>query len=543
MSAPWDPPPTEQQAAAPSPAPAPIPGEPTEPPGDATPAESDVDWHHLHRITPLLNAWKVAAVLLGIAVWNQADELAQLEASVGVKALIVVGVLVLGALVGLVYSAIAWRRTRYGISDDSIVLHSGVLWRQQRHVRLARLQAVDVTQPLLARLFGFASLKIESAGGGESNITLSYLTEEEAQRLRNEILARAAGVRPSAATAAVPPPEGTASGTSPAPPVVAVEAPERPVLELAPSRLIASLVLSIGVMLAVLALVAFVVVLVVTQSLRAIGGALPMVLGAGGYVWQRFAGEFAFRIGLSADGVRLRHGLLEAKARTVPPGRVQAISITQPPLWRRFGWWRLQVNIAGYGPTEETSSVLFPVATTAEVARILPLVLPDLGTDRPLEVLHAGLTGTGSDEGFVTSSRRARRIDPLVWQRTGFRVTDTAVMLRTGRWWRSLVLVPHERTQSLALTQGPIERRLGLAGVVLHSTPGRVTPQISHLDLEVARDFLLEQAERARAARRHAGPEQWMRRPEPATVADSPVDPTGPPSDAGGVLPTPGPRP
>src|SRR5690606_8424493 len=197
---------------------------------------------------------------------------AQLDLAWAMKILLVVGAIVLGAIIGLVYGAIAWRRTRYGIGEESVFLHSGVLWRQQRHVRLDRLQAVDVTQPLLARLFGFSSLKIESAGGAGSNLTLSYLTDDEAQRVRNEILARAAGVKQSQQ------PAGTDA-------VTAAAAPERQQLELSSGRLIASLLRSGGVMFAVLLLVAVIVVVVLTETARFVAGSLGGVLAAAGYVW------------------------------------------------------------------------------------------------------------------------------------------------------------------------------------------------------------------------------------------------------------------
>lgn len=492
MTQPWSPPPGARAAGAPEPA-----GEP--PPSGAGTGAPPVQWRRLHKVTPLLNAWKAAAVLLGIAVWNYGDTMAELELPILQKGLFILGAVVVGALIGLGYGALAWQRTQYGIGTDSVFLHSGVLWRQQRHVRLDRLQAVDVTQPLLARLFGFSSLKIESAGGAGSNLTLSYLTEDEAQRVRNEILARAAGIKQRQQ----PP------GALPA----AVEAaPERQLLELSSGRLLHSLLRSAGVMFAVVLVVTVIITVILTDTVRFAAGSLGGVLAAAGYVWSRFAGEFSFRIGISADGIRLRHGLLEAKARTVPPGRVQAISLSQPPLWRSKGWWRLRMNVAGYGgeSEQEGSAVLFPVATTEEVNQILPLVVPDLGVGDPLGTLDAALTGSGEDHGFTISPRRARLLDPISWRRQGIGVTRTVLLLRSGVWWRYLAIVPHERTQSIGMTQGPLERRLQLAGLDFHSTPGPVRAAAIHLDVEVARRLLLDLAERSREARRHATPERWM---------------------------------
>ncbi|WP_159621177.1 PH domain-containing protein [Ruania rhizosphaerae] len=463
-----------------------------------------IDWHRLHRITPVLNAWKVAAGLFAVFVWQSADQLGELDLAVTTLLLIIAGVVVLGALLGLGFSALAWSRTKYGITEDSILLHSGVLFRQQRHVRLDRLQTVDVTQPLLARFTGFAALKIESAGGAGSNLTLAYLREDEAQRLRNELLARAAGVRM----------ETDEAGVQHAP-----AAPEMHLYTLSPGRLVGSLALSGGIVTMLVAAVGLVVIAVVTENLSSVFAMGAPLIGAAAYFWSRFAGEFSFRVATSPDGIRIRQGLLESKARTVPPGRVQAVRLAQPPLWRFKGWWRITVNIAGYGAEETTGTVLFPVATEAEAAHLLSLVHPDLGDDRPLEVLRAGLTGDGDQEGFQHTPARAWWLDPLTWRRTGVRMTGTAVLLRTGRWWRSLVLVPHERIQSLGVTQGPWERKLDLMTFSIHSTPGPVTPMVHHQDAEATSLLLAEMTRRARNARRSAGPERWMTPAEEGSAA------------------------
>ena len=69
-----------------------------------------------------------------------------------------------------------------------------MLRKRSRRVRLDRLQAVDVVRPLVARALGLAELRLEVAGGGSSEAPLAYLSEDAAQRLRAELLARAAGL-------------------------------------------------------------------------------------------------------------------------------------------------------------------------------------------------------------------------------------------------------------------------------------------------------------------------------------------------------------
>src|SRR5690625_329728 len=428
-----------------------LPGQAVPPPPDAgksTGVGSGVEWRRLHRVTPLLDAWKVAAVLFAVALYQSSEGLAALRELLPAVALlgIILGILLLGFLLGFGYGVLAWRRTAYGVSEDSVFLHKGVLFRQQRYVRLDRVQAIEVTQPRLARIFGFASLTIESAGGAGSTLPVSYLLEPDAQELRNELLARAAGVKTGAPAGthqnvagqggAVP--AGQSHPAQAGPPAAA---PEREILTLGVGRLVGSLALSASIVLAILAVVAVAVAATVTGNPGSFAGMLAPLIGASFYIWTRLAGEFAFRVAISPDGIRVRQGLLETKARTVPPGRVQAVRISQPLLWRFKGWWRIQVNIAGYGADEQTGTVLFPAATDEEVAYNLSLVLPDLGDPRPLEVLGAGMSGFDADAGYVTSPRRARWIDWITWRRTGFRTTDTAILMRTGRLWSKLMVV------------------------------------------------------------------------------------------------------
>ena len=456
-------------------------------------------WNRVHPVTPAVKGWKVLAVLLAIAVQQVGTNIGEAQDLVGTVGWGPVAAVVAAAtVVGFVYAAIAWRMTRYAVDSEAVYLHTGVLFRQQRTARLDRVQAIDVVQPLLARLFGLAELKIEVAGGADSAVRLAFLREDQAQQLRNELLARAAGVE---------------FGTEEQP--EAPVAPEREVLAVSAGRLIGSLVRSVAIVFLLLGMIAAIVVAVISREIGAAFGLLPLVLAAGGYLWGRFAGEFNFRAAQSPDGIRLRHGLLESRSQTVPPGRVQAVRISQAWLWRRKDWWRVQINVAGYGQVEEqqTENVLLPVGDRDEALLALWLVLPELGAADPRPVLDAALAGGGGagEDPFTTSPRAARWLDPWSWSRNGYLVTERALLVRSGRFVRQLVVVPHERTQSVALSQGPLQRRLGVATVLLHSTPGPVAPQVVHLEESVAGSLLVEQAARARTARAGAGPERWMR--------------------------------
>ncbi len=455
----------------------------------------ELTWLRVHPITPAIKGWKVIAVLLAVLVQQvgvNVTSYQELSRDVGPGPIL--GVLGIALVLGFGYAFVAWRMTRYAVDHDTVYLESGVLFRRQRSARLDRVQGIDLVQPLLARLTGLAELRFEVAGGANSSVSLAYLRQQDAEQLRSTLLARAAGLE-------------SQDGEP------AAAAPERQILSVEAGTLIGSLLRS-GFVIGVIG--AAVVVVVASVVVREPGLTFSLVVGLfpiAGFLWQRFSSEFGFRVAQSPDGIRLRHGLLESRAQTVPPGRVQAVRIMQPFFWRGRDWWRVEMNIAGYVKEENKASetVLLPVGTRAEALLTLWLVLPDLGAEDPRTVLDEAMSGTGRAQGFVTSPARARWLDPISWRRNGYVLTDRAVLIRRGRLHRRVDIVPHERTQSLGLHQGPLQRRLGLATVTLHSTTGPVRPVVEHLGTAAAAALLDAQAARSRHARAHAAPEQWMR--------------------------------
>lgn len=500
------------------------------------------DWRRVHPISPLLGGWAVIGVVGSIMLYNYApswtgpDEFAvdvahTLTRQIGWFAL--GAVVILGLTIGFGY--LQWRVNEYMLGDEAVHQRKGILFRQQRQARLDRLQAVDVVQPLLARIFGFAALRIEVAGGENSGIALEYLRLGDAEAMRNELLALAAGVKRAkeageeATVDAIAEQAQTAdAGKASLRDVVGMQhgtvetpaAPERQVYSVPLGRLALSIVLtgpfffivSIPILVGIAAWllpidIGDVIQVTVGASLFTV---LPALAGLVGFFWTRFNSGFGFKAALSPDGIRLRHGALETRGQTVPPGRVQAVRFHQSLLWRGKDWWRVTINVAGYQDEQEEVSTLLPVGTRQDALTALWLVLPDLGDPDPAGTVSTALSGVGDSHGFTPSPKRARVFDPIQWRQRGVRATDRALLIRRGRLSREMFVVPHERTQSLQLRQGPWERRRGLASFVVHSTNGPVKPVAEHLDIDDAIALLESQSQRAAEGRRRQTPEQWM---------------------------------
>jgi putative membrane protein len=402
------------------------------------------------------------------------------------------GLLVVGLVLSSLGSYLSWSRRVFWFDEaGDLRVDSGVLTRQQRRLALSRLQSVDVHQPLLARIVGMAEVRVEVAGAGDSRVVLQYLTESDAQALRAQVLARAAGLRPDVGTA-----------------------PER-VLVTVPTRdLVVSLLLSSTTLVGTVATVAIVALAVASEG--AVGlvgllltGGVPLVAA-----FNQFVRFFDFTVAESPDGLRLRSGLTSTRTQTVPPGRVHAIEVTEPLLWRRRGWVRVHLTLAGspgsQGDDDQgTSGVLLPVAPAAVARAVVDRVLPGVGS-REFE--------------WQPAPPRARRRAPIQWRELGVAVDADVVATRRGRLVRRLAVVPHARTQSVHLTQGPWERRLGLASLRVDTAPGPVAVVGLRLDAATARAAVDEASAQARRVRAVAGTPRWMSPPS------SPPDPAQEPA-------------
>nr|MDP9497419.1 PH domain-containing protein [Actinomycetota bacterium] len=283
----------------------------------------DAGWARLSPLTPLLRSGRFLLVV--IAVLTQ-QGLRQPDPR------LLLGALAVALPVTLLLGWLSWRATRYRVTDAELQVDSGVLQRRNRRVPLARLQSVDVVRPLLARALGLAELRLEVVGGGSTEAPLAYLPEADAQRLRLQLLALAAGERAEASA-----PD-------------AAEPPEQLLVQVPTQALVVSVLLGAPVVVLGVLVLAVVGLLLVEPQLvpGLVVGLVPLVLGTGGMVVRRLLAEYGFTVAESADGLRLRHGLLETRAQTIPPGRVQTVRITEPLLWRRRGWVRVEVDVAGY---------------------------------------------------------------------------------------------------------------------------------------------------------------------------------------------------
>ncbi|WP_022907615.1 PH domain-containing protein [Curtobacterium sp. B18] len=586
--------------------------------GDAAAAAplTDGEWHRMHPLTPLLKGGIFLIVVLGYVLNSLRDQLVEFFIpgggpqddgdpvryvyEHGVVGWVLLGiVVVLVVLIGLFY--LSWRMHEFRVTGEIVEVRSGVLFRTNRKARLDRIQGINISRPLVPRIFGTAKLEIAQAGN-DANVQLAYLGVRAADDLRQRILVLASGAKdderqhdPARASNGVLQ-DRVDEIFSPELDPAAVRATR--IVKVHPGRLIASMLLSGTTVLILAAVAAMIVSVALTGEYGILFGLFPAVIGAGGYYVRKFSRSLQYTIAETRDGIRIGFGLVSTSNETLPPGRIHAVSVAQPLLWRPFGWWDVRINRAtnagnGASNNQQVSSIVLPVGTTRDVREVLDIILPGLvgtavagpaasqeqlreGSAVAVDVVDDSLTTTGDRGGFVHSPRRGAWLRPFAFRRNGYRFVPGAVLLRLGAVWRSLVIVPLPRVQSVKVSQGPLERVLRLATVHVQTVQGPVSASIGALDARDAQRLWSDTSARAVEAAAADTSHRWRERearfapgapaavdgpaghqaqhapaasvaprgwsPEPAAGGAEPARPTGtaPPGSPWGAVPPPG---
>ena len=421
-------------------------------------------WRRLHPVSPVVRAGRAAIaifiVLVPIALrggGNLSDSYIQIG---------VVGVL---AALGFVN----WLVTRWRIDGDDLRIETGLIRRQSLRFPLAQVQAIDIVQPGLARIFRVAELRLRMGGATGGTARLAYLPQQEVEPLRAQLLRLATN--------------GEAEPHEP-------EEIEERVLTTVPTlQLVASIFVSDVGIVVELVFVALVLTAFLAPEAAAgiVGGGAAELIAVATLVWRRFNQEYKLTVAAAPDGLRLRSGLVALNAETIRPGRVQAVRLVEPFIWRRLGWCRLEVDLAGRqkrkGEGEASRGqlrALLPVGSRALALELLDHLVPDAPSpDR-------------------RAPRRVAWKSPLRYRFLAWGRTDTAVVTMTGRVRRVTVWVPLEKAQSLRLVEGPLQRRLRLVTVHVDTAGRALHAALRDRDRDEGREALSELVGLAQTARR-----------------------------------------
>jgi putative membrane protein len=393
--------------------------------------------------------------------------------------------------------------SRYELGDEELVVRTGLLFRNERHVPWTRIHNVGVSQNALHRLLGVLEARIETGGGEEPEALLRVIDTAA----KAEIEARVLSAR--AEEPGSPPPAEAEPGTAGDGDVV----PRLGLRDLA----LVGLVDSRGwVVVAALAGLAWQLEIwerfgrpqgeavrgaagSVVEWLRSTDGILSALAVLGLVLLVALAAFGALRIlsvgwsivtlwGFRARrqrlGMVIEHGLLTRTATALRFDRVQLLCVRETPLHRLLGRVEVRLETAADRDQEEgLSHWLTPLARRADLQELLGAVfpLPPLGDLpwRPVDpcahrrlrnqwllVLLGAAVLAALNLGLLAAAVVAAVLLPVALaaargqaRRLGYVVGDEVVVFRSGWLWRRTSITRRDRLQVVALTETPFDRR------------------------------------------------------------------------------------
>jgi len=412
------------------------------------------------------------------------------------------------AAVVLVAAAVrwlAWSRFTYALTTDAVVIESGVLGRNRRTIPYQRVADVGISRRPLQRLFGLATVSLETGGAGADEGVLDSVSVAEAQRLRRRLRGG-----PAAAARDASPAVEAGSETVKAPDAV-------PVFAMSGRRVLLwglfnfSLVwIAVGfgalqyldgvlgfdyglLQDAVMARTAAARSLPfsVAAGLVALTLAVVLLVGVVAGLVRTVLRDHGYR--LIDEGGRLRRarGLLTRSEAIISLPRVQLAAVDDGVIRRRLGWSRLRAQVLG-GEGADGRQDLAPFARAEEVDGVLRLL-------RLQRVPPGGLEAVARGHVVRTLLRRVGPLalltlaaalatpfavlaTPLLVLAVGsallsrrhhrFRFGSDLLQVQRGVLNRTTWIVPVPRVQVVSLRRSWLQRRLGLATVLIDTAGG-----------------------------------------------------------------------
>jgi uncharacterized membrane protein YdbT with pleckstrin-like domain len=136
--------------------------------GDLLPGENLILKVHQHWIFVAKSLVLPVALLVLVAI---ADLTVIAAAGHHIRTFLSLGVLAL-ALLWLIVVWIRWRSTSYTLTDQRIMLKSGVFSRSEKIIPIDRIQDCTTRQSIVGRMLGYGRVEIDAAGAQGAEVLL-----------------------------------------------------------------------------------------------------------------------------------------------------------------------------------------------------------------------------------------------------------------------------------------------------------------------------------------------------------------------------------
>ena len=428
-----------------------------------------------------------------------------------------------GALALIGYETAYVRRFTYDLGSDTLDIESGVISQRSREIPIDRIQNVDISRNVLQRVFGIAVVAFETAGGGDTEARLRFVSFEEAKRLQARLgrLKRVDGEPPDGdrdgETADIDgeTADGTDGAADPADraPGAAGRRPDAPAvtelfsLDRTELAIVGALSVDFRVPGVLFLLASTAGSAVVPAYLSATSGAAfvavgaVILLGVGLLSWvvgaaATVAQYYDFRLVRSGDELQYERGLLQRYDGSIPFDKIQTLTVADNPLKRYFGYATLYIETAGYAPggsggNSRGSEAAVPLAERDRVLELIEELEPvgDVTFQRPPKrarrrylVRYLAVVGVLTGITYAANAFVSLPFPPwspallvplavwfahATWTHRGYWLGDHHVVTRNGVVRRRTKIVPYYRIQTVIDARTVFQRRLDLATVTV----------------------------------------------------------------------------
>jgi membrane protein YdbS with pleckstrin-like domain len=136
-----------------------------------------------------------------VAIFSILNSTALTAIMVFISIIFYIGIII---IIGEIYARMTYNRWFYEFSDHGLKLERGIIWKRYSNVPYERIQNVDVQRGILARILGFSTVIIQTAGysgqgkyGMNSEGYIPAVGMKDAEKIREFIMKKITGKKSS----------------------------------------------------------------------------------------------------------------------------------------------------------------------------------------------------------------------------------------------------------------------------------------------------------------------------------------------------------
>lgn len=412
----------------------------------------------------------------------------------------------------------------YTITDQEVVIKSGVLSKKERHIKLERIQNVTITQNFLHKLMRIAKVQLETAGDATTEGNLDSVSIKDSERIR-EIIRNHLNEKSTTEISE----DGVNTDDIP------IDNEEENVIfsmtlwdtikygavRFRPIVLVASawifsmvsqfnpnwtdeleVILESGYKEYIKQLDIF------TLVVYAVAGVLLVLL----FSWiidilLTLNTYYKFKLVSDKGKLLTSQGLFSSQKAAIPLKKLQMMVIRSNPITRKLNFYRLDLQTAGFGGgdgTKAKSETAIPFAKLTQVKDIISKIrnveIPEVFTKVSPKTIRRAVVkylvfsipfGVGLYFAF-DSFWVLLILVPIIgfgafirYQYRGYHVEDNQIIVKQGFWFQKISIIPIEKIQTLHKRSSYFQRRLGLATVEIDTAATVYGNDASIIDIDI----------------------------------------------------------